>query len=120
MACPANGGFVEHGSVKLSARVVNPAPGQTVKYYYRDDFGGPTQFITEAAAPYSITWTQNVAGRYHLKARKTGPEVDSPETTVTVNRFPTVNSYSISPAPVSEGGINSYFRFPVTISATGA
>ncbi|MBI2924699.1 MAG: DUF1929 domain-containing protein [Verrucomicrobia bacterium] len=122
MVCPANGGFVQPGSVKVSAQVKNPASNQTVKFYYRDDFGGQSQFIAEAAAPYSITWTQNVAGRYHLKARKIGPDVDSPEITVTVNSFPTLTC-SASPVPVTQTvdgkRVDSYFRFPITISATG-
>jgi uncharacterized delta-60 repeat protein len=120
MACPANGGFVEPGNLKLSARVKNPGANQTVKFYYRDDFGGPSQFITETAAPYSITWAQNVEGRYHLKARKVGPDVDSPEITVTVNVFPTLNSFLVSPdaemETIGSETLKAYFRFPVTIS----
>jgi uncharacterized delta-60 repeat protein len=115
MVSPANGGFVQPGSIKVSAQVRNLANVDFVEFLQ-----GQTQigvvYTPAADGHYAMTWTQTTPGQYTLKARAwvSTTYTESPQTTVRVNSFPVVSTPTLTP-PVSGG---NYYSFPVTVSAS--
>ena len=110
----ANAQFGAPANITLSAAAI-PDAGQTITNvkFYR----GTTLIGTDTTAPYSVTWSNAVAGTYSLTAKATNnlnQVVTSVATSITVTASPTI---ALS-APAAIAGFNTGSNITITATAT--
>ena len=118
MVCPANGGIVPPGNIKVSAKVRNPAAVQRVDFYSGVEPIAQVPASQASDGHYSTTWIQQNPYTYILLATAVmtdNSHVDSDPITVQVASLPAQPTLTVQPPPGGVGG-GAHYAFPVRVS----